>query len=423
MLPAPAIRIDRLSKRYRIGVASADHGRLTESMWNGITSVFGRGHRGELSDHVDEREFWALRDISLDVHQGDVLGVVGRNGAGKTTLLKILARITEPTSGCAELRGQVGALLEVGTGFHPELTGRENIYLNGGILGMSRQQIRAKFDEIVAFSEVEKFIETPVKRYSSGMFVRLAFAVAAHLEPEILIIDEVLAVGDINFQRKCLGKMEDVAREGRTVIFVSHNTGAVAELCTRAILLEGGRKMADGSVPEVLDAYAELMSNRGGAAVEVVADPTLPTSILGVEVHNAQGEQSSGFDLPDEIQIVIRYRVTERVHGLQLVVGLARNAVRLIHTFDTDALSSIPSRDPGLYEARYCIPGMTLKAGLYTVDVDSGTPERMLQYLESIASFEIEERSVNAYAKGYRRDRPGHIIGPGKWRTERLGDA
>jgi lipopolysaccharide transport system ATP-binding protein len=255
------------------------------------------------------------------------------------------------------------------------------------------------------------------------MFVRLAFAVAAHLEPEILIIDEVLAVGDINFQRKCLGKMEDVAREGRTVIFVSHNTGAVAELCTRAILLEGGRKTADGSVAQVLDAYAELMAHRGGAAVDLAVDPTLPASILAVEVQNAQGEQSSVFDLPDEIQIVIRYRVTERVHGMQLVISLARNAVRLIHTFDTDALTSIPVRDPGLYESRYRVPGMTLKAGVYTADVDSGTPERMLQYLESAASFEIEERSINAHAKGYRRDRPGHIIGPGEWRTERLGDA
>jgi lipopolysaccharide transport system ATP-binding protein len=418
----PVIRIDGLAKRYRIGVASNDHGRLTESMWNGISSVFGRGHRGELSDHVDSREFWALRDVSLDVYEGDVLGVVGRNGAGKTTLLKILARITEPTSGYAELRGKVGALLEVGTGFHPELTGRENIYLNGGILGMSRQQIRAKFDEIVAFSEVEKFIETPVKRYSSGMFVRLAFAVAAHLEPEILIIDEVLAVGDVNFQRKCLGKMEDVAREGRTVIFVSHNTGAVAELCTRAILLEGGEKMVEGTVPEVLDAYAELMANRGGSTVALSVDASLPASVLEVAIEDGNGAPATALDLTDDIEIVVRYSVAERLHTFQLVVSLSRNAVRLIHTFDTDALTELPVRDPGVYEARYRIPAMTMKAGLYTVDVDTGTAERHMQALESAASFEIEERTVNAHAKGYRRDRPGHIIGPGTWRTERIAD-
>jgi lipopolysaccharide transport system ATP-binding protein len=419
---APVIRIEGLSKRYRIGVAAADHGRLTESMWNGISSVFGRGHHDELSDHVDEREFWALRDVALDVHQGDVLGVVGRNGAGKTTLLKILSRITEPTSGYAELHGQVGALLEVGTGFHPELTGRENIYLNGGILGMSRQQIRAKFDEIVAFSEVEKFIETPVKRYSSGMFVRLAFAVAAHLEPEILIIDEVLAVGDVNFQRKCLGKMEDVAREGRTVIFVSHNTGAVAELCTRAILLEGGEKIADGTVPEVLDAYAELMANPGGAAVALSVDPALPASVLEVVIEDGNGAPATALDLTDDFEIVVRYQVAERLHTFQLVVSLSRNAVRLIHTFDTDALTELPVRDPGVYEARYRVPAMTMKAGLYTVDIDTGTAERHMQALESAASFEIEERTMNTHAKGYRRDRPGHIIGPGIWRTKRIAD-
>jgi lipopolysaccharide transport system ATP-binding protein len=417
---SPVIHIDGLAKRYRIGVQTADHGRLTESMWNGISSVFARGHRGELSDHVDEREFWALRDVSLDVDQGDVLGVVGRNGAGKTTLLKILSRITEPTKGYAELYGQVGALLEVGTGFHPELTGRENIFLNGGILGMSRGEIRTKFDEIVAFAEVEKFIDTPVKRYSSGMFVRLAFAVAAHLEPEILIIDEVLAVGDVNFQRKCLGKMGEVAREGRTVIFVSHNTGAVAELCTRAILLEGGRKLADGSVAEVLDDYAELMANRGGTAIDMTVDPTLPVSLLDVAVEDSRGEPASSFDLLDEIEVVVRFRVTERVHTFQVVLSLARNAVRLFHTFDSDELSHVPVRDPGLYEARYRIPSMRLKAGLYTIDIDTGTAEQHMQSVESVASFEIEERTINTHARGYRRDRPGHIIGPGTWRTERL---
>ncbi|HEX7300696.1 MAG TPA: ABC transporter ATP-binding protein [Solirubrobacteraceae bacterium] len=422
-MSSPVIHMDGLAKRYRIGVQTASHGRLTESMWNGITSLFGRGHAGELSDHVDERDFWALRGVDLDVYQGDVLGIVGRNGAGKTTLLKILSRITEPTEGYAELRGRVGALLEVGTGFHPELTGRENIFLNGGILGMSRQEIRSKFDEIVEFAEVQKFIDTPVKRYSSGMFVRLAFAVAAHLEPEVLIIDEVLAVGDINFQRKCLGKMGDVAREGRTVIFVSHNTGAVAELCTRAVLLEGGHKMVDGSVQTVLDAYAELMANRGGGTLDMSPDPTLPASVVEVAIEDAAARRASSFDLPDDIDIVVRYRVVERVHGFQLVVSLARNAVRLVHTFDTDDLDHIPARDPGLYEARYRVPGMTLKAGLYTVDVDTGTLERHMQTFEAAASFEIEERTVNAHSKGYRRDRPGHLVALGAWSTKRVADA
>ena len=419
-MSVPVISIDGLAKRYRIGVRSTDHGRLTESMWTGITSLFGRRHRGELSDHVDEREFWALRGVSLEVNQGEVLGVVGRNGAGKTTLLKILSRITEPTEGYAELHGQVGALLEVGTGFHPELTGRENVFLNGGILGMSRHQIRAKFDEIVAFSEVEKFIDTPVKRYSSGMFVRLAFAVAAHLEPEILIIDEVLAVGDINFQRKCLGKMEDVAREGRTVIFVSHNTGAVAELCTRAILLEGGKKIADGPVSRVLDEYAELMSVTGGSHAPLERDPRLDASIVGVQMREPGGSARGTFDLSEPIEIAVRFDVSSRLHGYQLTVGLLRNGVRIIHTFDTDELTEIPARDPGQYEACWRVPAMTLKAGRYTVDVGAGTPERHMQQFDAIASFEIDERTMNTHAKGYRGDRPGHLIAPGSWTTEKI---
>jgi lipopolysaccharide transport system ATP-binding protein len=419
-VPTPVIHIDGLAKRYRIGVQTAQHGRLTESMWNGISSVFGRGHGGELSDHVDEREFWALRGVDLEVNQGDVLGVVGRNGAGKTTLLKILARITEPTEGYAELHGQVGALLEVGTGFHPELTGRENIFLNGGILGMGRQEIRSKFDEIVAFAEVEKFIDTPVKRYSSGMFVRLAFAVAAHLEPEILIIDEVLAVGDVNFQRKCLGKMGQVAREGRTVIFVSHNTGAVAELCTRAVLLEAGQKVAEGSVQHVLDEYAQLMAASGGTRRELARDPALDASIVGVEVRGPDGEERDGFDLAEPVEIAIRYQVDTRIHTYQLVMGLARNGVRLIHSFDTDELSEIPVRDPGVYEAVWRVPPVTLKAGLYTIDLGAGTAEHHMQQFEAIASFEVEERTLNTHAKSYRRDRPGHIVDPGAWTTNRL---
>ena len=419
-MSSPVIHMDGLSKRYRIGVQTANHGRLTESMWNGITSLFGRGHSGELSDHVDERDFWALRGVDLDVYEGDVLGIVGRNGAGKTTLLKILSRITEPTEGYAHLRGKVGALLEVGTGFHPELTGRENIFLNGGILGMSRQEIRSKFDEIVDFAEVDKFIDTPVKRYSSGMFVRLAFAVAAHLEPEILIIDEVLAVGDINFQRKCLGKMEDVARQGRTVIFVSHNTGAVSELCTRAVLLEAGEKIAEGSVADVLDEYTALMATVGATDRSLERDPRLNASIIGIEIRSAGGGSTPSFDLADSIEIAVRYDVTSRLHGYQLTIGLIRNGVRIVYTFDTDEMPEIPVRDPGEYEACWRIPAMTLKAGRYTIDLGAGTPDRHMQQFDAIASFEIDERTMNTHAKGYRRDRPGHIIAPGSWTTEKI---
>jgi lipopolysaccharide transport system ATP-binding protein len=417
---ALAIRIDGLSKRYRIGTAMHDHGRLTEVMWEGMKRPFRRGAREEPKPE-SENAFWALRDVSLEVQQGEVLGVIGRNGAGKTTLLKILSRVTEPTEGTAELTGQVGALLEVGTGFHPELTGRENIFLNGGILGMSRSEIRAKFDEIVEFAEIPKFIDTPVKRYSSGMFVRLAFAVAAHLEPEVLIIDEVLAVGDVNFQRKCLGKMEDVAESGRTVLFVSHNTGAIAELCTRAILLEGGRKIADGKVPDVLDRYAEIMSAGGPSVLDLKLEPGLPSSITDVRTETADGTPAHNFDLVSPIALVIRYEVVEPAAGLQMAVTLARNSVRLVHSFDTDQMNEMPAREPGVYETRWTIPAMFLKAGLYTVSVTSGTPERLLQEFEAIISFEIDEYTLNAQHRGYRRDRPGHVVAQGVWSTARVG--
>src|SRR5207247_905772 len=231
-----AIRVENLSKRYEIGAAKRRHDTLRDQLADGLKALF----RNKGQPRQRKESIWALKDVSFEIKHGEVVGFIGRNGAGKSTLLKILSRITEPTAGHAEVRGRVGSLLEVGTGFHHELTGRENIYLNGAILGMKKAEIDRKFDEIVDFSGVEKFIDTPVKHYSSGMHVRLAFAVAAHLEPEILLVDEVLAVGDAAFQKKCLGKMGDVAKKGRTVLFVSHNMAAVTRLCPKAILLDNG---------------------------------------------------------------------------------------------------------------------------------------------------------------------------------------
>jgi lipopolysaccharide transport system ATP-binding protein len=261
-----AIQIDHLSKQYRLGVIGGT--RLVDDVnrwWAKLrrkpdplstigqrTNGNGAGQNGNASDKI-----WALNDVSLEVKQGEVLGIIGRNGAGKSTLLKILSRVTAPTSGEVRLKGRIASLLEVGTGFHPELTGRENIFLNGAILGMTGAEIRGKFDEIVAFSGVEKFIDTPVKRYSSGMYVRLAFGVAAHLEPEILVVDEVLAVGDAAFQKKCLGKMEDVAKQGRTVLFVSHNMAAIQNLCQRVVLIDQGKLEKDGQARSVINAYIE----------------------------------------------------------------------------------------------------------------------------------------------------------------------
>jgi lipopolysaccharide transport system ATP-binding protein len=417
------VKVEDLSKQYRIGTQVNRHGRFSEAMWEAVTSSFRRRNGDQSIASAGSREdFWALRDISFELEEGEVLGIVGRNGAGKTTLLKILSRITEPTSGRAELYGRVGALLEVGTGFHIELTGRENVFLNGAVLGMSRAEIRAKFDEIVDFAGegVERFIDTPVKRYSSGMRVRLAFAVAAHLQPEILIIDEVLAVGDVAFQKKSIGKMNEVARSGRTVLFVSHNSGAVAELCTQAILLEQGRKVAEGAVSDVLNEYSKLIASHHGRQAELLPDPSLPCSILRVGISGPSMETGNAFDLSDELTLSVIYEVTQRQHGFQLSATLSRNALPLLRTFDTDDDSTILVRDPGVYEARYVIPGMFLKAGMYTVDLAIGTQQRLVQSFESIAQFDIEELSTNAHMKGYRRDRPGHVIAPGRWETTRV---
>jgi lipopolysaccharide transport system ATP-binding protein len=251
-----AIRIENLGKRYKIGVKREKYYTLRDSLMNALTYPF-RGRRQGRPDRGNPQEdfIWALKDVSLEINHGDIVGIIGRNGAGKSTLLKILSRITEPTAGQAEIFGRVGSLLEVGTGFHPELTGRENIFLNGVIMGMTRAEVQRNFDAIVAFAEIEKFLDTPVKHYSSGMYVRLAFAVAAHLDPEILLVDEVLAVGDAAFQKKCLGKMEDIAKGGRTVLFVSHNMGAVRALCQKCILLENGVVIAIGEPDTIIDNY------------------------------------------------------------------------------------------------------------------------------------------------------------------------
>lgn len=261
-----AIRVDGLGKRYRIGGRWERYRTLRDTVADGavrtVRSLRSLGHKNQ-ADQGAERMIWALRDVSVEVKRGEVLGIIGPNGAGKSTLLKILTRITDPTQGYAEVRGRMGSLLEVGTGFHPELTGRENIYLNGAILGMKRREITRRFEEIVSFAEVEKFIDTPVKHYSSGMYLRLAFGVAAHLEAEILLVDEVLAVGDAAFQRKCLGKMGDIVVEGRTVLFVSHNLGAVRTLCNRGIWLDGGRVRADGDVARAVSGYLGSIERSG----------------------------------------------------------------------------------------------------------------------------------------------------------------
>ncbi len=281
-MSAPIISIHGLGKRFELG-AEGGHDTLRDHLASAAGKLFGRK-----TEEVKRREFWALRDVSFDVQPGEVLGIVGRNGAGKSTLLKLLSQISEPTEGEIRVRGRIASLLEVGTGFHPELSGRENIYLNGAILGMSRAEIRSQFDAIVAFSEIEKFLDTPVKRYSSGMYVRLAFAVAAHLEPEILVVDEVLAVGDAAFQAKCLAKMDDVAgKHGRTVLFVSHNLSAVQTLCQTGVMLEGGRVVERGSISKVLEAYQRSLLT--SAKQQEVGDADVPADGVRITAWDLRG--------------------------------------------------------------------------------------------------------------------------------------
>jgi len=347
-----AVRTEGLSKRFRLGETLA-YRTLRESLMRGLRPAFRR-------PPAEPDVVWALRDVDLTIERGEVIGIVGSNGAGKSTLLKILSRITSPTLGRAEIYGRVGSLLEVGTGFHPELTGRENVYLNGAILGMRKAEIDAKFNAIAAFSGVERFLDTPVKRYSSGMHVRLAFAVAAHLEPEILIVDEVLAVGDAAFQKTCLRKMGDVAESGRTVLFVSHNMKAVRRLCTRSLWLAEGRVAASGSTEEVVAAYLhsaqklESLEDVSSLLDELPPDPCFRLLDVCVRQH---GAPTTALGSGEPVEIELLYEVREPTRGLRVYFDLCdsdrERLVRSFHDEDADAVAVVP---PGRYRATATIP-------------------------------------------------------------------
>jgi len=385
-----AIAADRLSKRYHLGRDVSRYGRLTEAISDRLTFRLRRDE----TDREHEETLWALRDVSLEVAEGEVLGIIGRNGAGKSTLLKILARVTEPTSGRAEIHGRVGSLLEVGTGFHQELTGRENIFLNGAILGMRRAEIKRKFDDIVAFAEVERFLDTPVKRYSSGMYVRLAFAVAAHLEPEVLIVDEVLAVGDVAFQKKCLGKIGEVARDGRTVLFISHNMGAIERLCTRCVLLEGGRLTADGPTIEVIKKYLRV-GWRPTAEWKRPASRPWGDHIVFQEVRTVRenGDPAGSFLGSEPVRIELEYVIRRPMNECQIGVRLTNSeGVAVLWTSDCDErnVPAVP-RGPGTYSASVEIPGRFLTPGTYSMFVAAHSPGiQLFEQLEDVITFEVD---------------------------------
>jgi ABC-type polysaccharide/polyol phosphate transport system ATPase subunit len=353
-MPNAVIHSEGLSKTYRRGLAT-DPGlrHALEKFVRAPVQAFRR---------PKDETFWALKDVSLDVHEGEVLGLIGRNGAGKTTLLKILSRITRPTSGWAEIRGRVGSLLEVGTGFHPELTGRENTFLSGAILGMSKSEIGKKFDEIVAFAELTQFIDTPVKHYSSGMYVRLAFAVAAHLEPEILLVDEVLAVGDINFQKKCLGKMGDVARAGRTVVLVSHQLNQIRRLCQRVIWIDSGSVRQNGPTHEVVSAYESAMARGDSNGHSEERGSTTKGRFLLWEIAKPRGDDPHILTTTGSVSFKFVMRVYEHLHRAHHGIALYNQDHQLIWGSAIDDLA-LP---PGDHEFYYSFPMLPLKPGPYT---------------------------------------------------------
>jgi lipopolysaccharide transport system ATP-binding protein len=370
MTGSPIVSAKELSKRYRLGSTSVPYGRLTESLSDGIHRLFSKRRRE--SEPSAPTSLWALRNVSFDVKEGEVVGIIGRNGAGKTTLLKILSRITEPTNGEVRIRGRVGALLEVGAGFNYELTGRENVLLNGAILGMRRVEIQRRFDEIVAFAEVEPFIDTPVKRYSSGMLVRLAFAVAAHLEPDVLIVDEVLAVGDAAFQKKSLGRMGEAATSGRTVLFVSHNMGAIRSLCQRGLVLERGEVVFDGSAGDAVATYISGVGQvEGGGQIGWSADdPGRPATeeiaLNEVRLVTPSGQCQGVFDTDVPIRVEIEYEFLRALRGTRFVLGLYTAEGEL--AFQTTDHSVRPDAEgPGKYRSSAIIPPRILNRGNYVV--------------------------------------------------------
>ena len=424
------IKVENLSKKYIISHQRQERYTALRDVMTNSVKRFGRKlllpftiHHSPFTD--SKEDFWALKDVSFEIKQGERVGIIGRNGAGKTTLLKLLSRITEPTTGRITLKGRVASLLEVGTGFHPELTGRENIFLNGAILGMSKLEIKKKFDEIVDFAEIEKFLDTPVKRYSSGMYVRLAFAVAAHLEPEILLVDEVLAVGDAQFQKKCLGKMGDVAREGRTILFVSHNMGAVITLCERSILLDAGKLQEQGDSKDVVKIYQNMSHKMVDEnIVHYSKNSTLPVYIQKAAILNDKGEPVRYFHLNDRVYLNIDYVVAQNVRQSFIIIVIARNGINIFQSHDTDLSPEyLELREAGKYHATIPLPKRLLTAGEYSLSIRAAVGpfgQFGIDDHSDALKFSICSDDEDTTFKGYANYRNTLIISELQWKTQKI---
>ena len=424
----PIIEVENISKRYRLGQFNA------QTLRDEVENLFRRFRKngkdaGVLGASAPESEFWALRDVSFSVQPGEVVGIIGRNGAGKSTLLKLLSRVTEPTSGQMRIRGRVASLLEVGTGFHPDLTGRENIYLNGAILGMTRAEIRRKFDEIVAFAEVDKFLDTPVKRYSSGMYVRLAFAVAAHLEPEILIVDEVLAVGDAEFQKKCLGKIRDVAGHGRTVLLVSHNMPSINRLCRRCILLDGGQIVIDGDAHTVTAQY--MVFDTGTLAEREWTEGQRPgdevARLVAVRVLQ-HGEISNTVDIRYPVDVQMTYEIfKQNANLLSAFAFFDSDGILLFVTGDLNDPEWSRPRARGIYTSVCRVPGNLFSEGVVRVLTEVATrhPVYQIHLLEyDSVGFQVVDSGEPGSVRGeWGRPMLGAVRPMCEWKTTRGHDA
>lgn len=403
------IKVEHISKSYILQHQQREQfTAFREVLVHNFKNIFSKKNAEKT---LQSELFWALKDVSFEVKQGDRVGIIGRNGAGKSTLLKILSRITEPTSGKVSMKGRVASLLEVGTGFHPELTGRENIFLNGSILGMSKVEIKKKFDEIVAFAEIEKFLDTPVKRYSSGMYVRLAFAVAAHLEPEILIVDEVLAVGDLQFQRKCLGKMDEVSRNhGRTILFVSHNMEAIQKLCTEGILLQQGAILAQGELSRVISKYIEV--NPGSQAVFDIKLPDdaelKPGYAYRVQIENERGEAVAEVAVGKPWQVRIYFKLNKKTEHFIIGLGLLTSLDMALRT----SWSEAKDYDAGAYEVVFRNNDIMLSPAQYKLVVGLSSHQRPFQYVEEAARITISDVGSHVEDQRVLNTRSGILINP-----------
>jgi lipopolysaccharide transport system ATP-binding protein len=384
----PAIKVEGLWKEYIVGHAQERRDTFYELLTSSLKAPLKRLRK--LGGQADETErFWALKDVNFEVQPGEVVGVIGRNGAGKSTLLKILSRITAPTKGRIEVRGRLASLLEVGTGFHPELSGRENIFLNGAILGMTRREVARKFDEIVAFAETEKFIDTPVKRYSSGMYVRLAFGVAAHLETDVLLVDEVLAVGDSAFQRKSIGKMNEVAKGGRTVLFVSHNLSAVRNLCSRTLLMEDGSLKHEGATNETLSIYETGLNNSGGKlTAQDFSGPLANQIIFSKLVVTQDDAKIDVIDPMREFELEIHGTAMKSFTALDMNIAFYRDGLHIASCHDSSAETRLRQ---GSFVSRYKLPSDLFRAGRYTIGIGAVSPPEYWLWGGDIATLIFSE--------------------------------